>query len=283
MLIILLNNIKDNLINYFTNYEKDFTLNAGTDISHHTPQQFTSSKSESEPVSIIRTLLLLVVIFLGSSILSGFIFGIYFGVVQEAEFEQAAFDIWFEQIPVLLCFTILTSFFSLLTVISATKGNTWSQRFDYWALKAISKKELFKWLLVICIFWLVTGAIAELLNIPDEPFMNELMSASNSVAVNLLIIVSICFVAPIVEEVVFRGWLYTRIEQSKIASIGAIIVTSILFTLIHTQYEQAYSFLMLLIFGYVLAWVRYKTNNISYSIAMHFVYNALTIAVIFLF
>ncbi len=77
-------------------------------------------------------------------------------------------------------------------------------------------------------------------------------------------------VAPIVEEVVFRGVLISSLGK-VITPIGALVVTSILFGVSHGNLVQGmYS----LILGLILGFIRIRSKNLWNSILMHITFNA---------
>lgn len=79
----------------------------------------------------------------------------------------------------------------------------------------------------------------------------------------------IALLAPVVEEIVFRGVLITSF-QKVITPIGALILTSFLFSVAHGNLVQGmYSFVL----GIVLAYIRIKSKSLWNSIAMHISFN----------
>jgi membrane protease YdiL (CAAX protease family) len=113
--------------------------------------------------------------------------------------------------------------------------------------------------------------------------MLDLKAESNNSIVVILMVLTICVVVPIMEELVFRGWLYSKIAQTKLGDIGALTISSIIFTLIHTQYDNIITFLVIFLLGLLLGFARYKSANISYSIAMHMIFNSLAMVALFFF
>lgn len=79
----------------------------------------------------------------------------------------------------------------------------------------------------------------------------------------------ICILVPLTEEIIFRGFFYDTINLIS-NSVFAILFTSISFGLAHSDLQQIiYAFVA----GLFLAYVKYKTNNIIYTIIMHCVMN----------
>jgi membrane protease YdiL (CAAX protease family) len=84
--------------------------------------------------------------------------------------------------------------------------------------------------------------------------------------------------APIVEELIFRGCLY-RFLKSQTTILPAQIISGILFSLIHAN---IFSFLPLVLVGVLLARVYEKTGSILVSIWFHAFFNGYTLLMLFL-
>jgi len=102
---------------------------------------------------------------------------------------------------------------------------------------------------------------------PPEEFI-QLMKATPFV-LNFLMVV-IC--APIVEELLFRGFLFSQLRTTKLGIYGSIILTSLIWTSIHLQYD-----LLLLIpiffLGLLLGYLMHKYNSLYLVIIVHAVHN----------
>ncbi len=78
-------------------------------------------------------------------------------------------------------------------------------------------------------------------------------------------------IAPVVEEIVFRGALYRAFERLSAGWI-AVIVSAVLFAIAHVNpMHMAYAFVL----GILLGMIRLKSKSIIPCIALHFVYNAM--------
>ena len=80
-------------------------------------------------------------------------------------------------------------------------------------------------------------------------------------------------IAPVNEEILFRGFFVSRI---------GIIPSAILFALLHFSYASISEFVAALIFGLLAGYVFKKTKSLYTSITAHVLLNFLTIAVLFL-
>ena len=59
----------------------------------------------------------------------------------------------------------------------------------------------------------------------------------------ILGIISVIIIAPVIEEFLFRGFLFSQLSRTKLGGWGSVCLSSLLWTIIHFQYE----FLILLV------------------------------------
>lgn len=84
---------------------------------------------------------------------------------------------------------------------------------------------------------------------------------------------AIGILAPIAEEIIYRGLVYNRTEK-EFGSITAIIVSSAAFGIFHFNLLQGiYAFLM----GIAFAWFYEKSGSLTVSICMHMVINIVAV------
>lgn len=91
---------------------------------------------------------------------------------------------------------------------------------------------------------------------------------------NAIIITSVVIVAPITEEVIFRGYLFDAFMRNFRLR-ASVILTSILFALAHArQLEfETVPTLIILALGAVFAILRHRTKSLLVPIAFHAIYN----------
>ena len=84
------------------------------------------------------------------------------------------------------------------------------------------------------------------------------------------------FTAPLVEEVIYRGILYSTLQRSLGIPFAVLLVT-FLFALVHVpQYYPSYSTIFLICFlSLILTLVRVKTRNLLPCIILHTVFNGI--------
>ncbi|MBK9225087.1 MAG: CPBP family intramembrane metalloprotease [Flavobacterium sp.] len=76
----------------------------------------------------------------------------------------------------------------------------------------------------------------------------------------------------IFEEIFFRGLIFDKLKLIYSGK-NSIIISSILFYLIHLVYGTFLTFLYILPLGFFLGYLRNKYNNLLYPIVSHFFYN----------
>ncbi len=99
---------------------------------------------------------------------------------------------------------------------------------------------------------------------------NNLGSLANgyiSISTSLFIFVRMILV-PIVEEIFFRGFVQLELS-TKLGRVGALFISSAIFTIFHDQFCYFSVFISSLIFGYIFL----KTNNLVNSIVIHSITN----------
>lgn len=105
--------------------------------------------------------------------------------------------------------------------------------------------------------------------------LREASSQPDRVKLALVTIV----LAPLAEEILFRGVLFTGIRQLGFPRL-AFWGTGLVFAFVHFNLV---SFLPLFVFALVLAWIYTRTGNLFAPIAAHSMFNALNFALLFLF
>jgi len=124
---------------------------------------------------------------------------------------------------------------------------------------------------------LSVGVLARLLQLPDTKLpIEELIEGPLASAAFALFAV---FIAPPIEELVFRGFLFVPIERSK-GAVTATIVTAAVFALPHAEQVggQWQSLVLLFYVGCVLGLVRARTQSVIPSTLLHVSYNATLMA-----
>lgn len=89
--------------------------------------------------------------------------------------------------------------------------------------------------------------------------------------------IALVVLAPIVEETIFRGFLFTQIRQKYNLWVSALVV-SLIFGLVHLQWNVGLDVFAL---SLVLCYAREKTGSIWAGVGLHMVKNVLAFAILF--
>ena len=89
----------------------------------------------------------------------------------------------------------------------------------------------------------------------------------------ILGIISVIIIAPIIEEFLFRGFLFSQLARTRLGGWGSVSLSSLLWTIIHFQYEPLI-LMVLFIFGIFLGYIRMAYNSLALPIALHAVNNS---------
>jgi membrane protease YdiL (CAAX protease family) len=104
------------------------------------------------------------------------------------------------------------------------------------------------------------------------------MQKADTLGCRVYFVVFSILIAPVAEEILFRGVLYPAIKQSGFPR-SALWGTAVLFAAIHVNLPI---FLPLLALGLALALLYEATNNLLAPIAAHGLFNAVNIVVFYL-
>jgi len=110
---------------------------------------------------------------------------------------------------------------------------------------------------------------------PDQENDLSRILKSSRTAVYLVAFLA-TFTAPIVEEVIYRGVLYSALQRTFGMSFAIVLVT-FLFALVHVpQYWPSYSTIFLLtLLSLTLTLIRARTGNLLPCIIFHFIFNGI--------
>ena len=128
----------------------------------------------------------------------------------------------------------------------------------------IQRKPLFLSIFLLAAFLLLEEFYFYVLGIEMPESFIEFMLAEPI----LLGFISVVVVAPIIEEFLFRGFLYSQLRRSFLKDWGAMAVSSLVWTAIHFQYEVGILFFLFL-FGLFLGYFRIKYNSLLIPVALH--------------
>ena len=99
-------------------------------------------------------------------------------------------------------------------------------------------------------------------------FMIDTLKAAQADNTLWLLVLAVAVAAPITEELFVRGFLYRGWSESFLRPVGAIVLSSAVWTLMHLQYDWFFLGQVFTI-GLLLGCLRYRTNSTWLTVIIH--------------
>ena len=136
----------------------------------------------------------------------------------------------------------------------------------YLALDIPPRKTILRWLLILIVFMIAEESLNHALGVDTvHEFMVTSYETAGSV---LLLLIGIAIFAPFEEELIIRGFMFRGIAASRAGVIVAIVLPSILWTVIHVQYD-VFILCQIFFFGILLGIARHRTGSTTVPIILH--------------
>ncbi|MDX8000432.1 CPBP family intramembrane metalloprotease [Xenorhabdus sp. Reich] len=107
----------------------------------------------------------------------------------------------------------------------------------------------------------------------EETYYLQLIDNSSNSSI-LFLGFYVVVLAPITEEIVMRGFvLNSFLMWGKHLQLTGVIITSFLFTILHTQYQYINTYIFLFIFSVILCYARIHSGGLKLPILLHVLAN----------
>jgi len=157
-------------------------------------------------------------------------------------------------------------------MVMAARLRGWHPR-DYLALIAPKRGEILFGIAVLApiliAFDLATYAVGRDV-VP--PFMRESYLSAKMAGSLPLFFIAVTIVAPLGEEIAFRGFLFRGLSRTWLGIGGTIIITSALWAVMHVQYDWL-EVAQIVLIGLVLGWLRWASGSTALTIILHMLTN----------
>jgi uncharacterized protein len=135
-------------------------------------------------------------------------------------------------------------------------------------------------------YYLLTAVYASLFSLRGKDKLPSELGVSKSTVALVAAAVFVCVVAPICEELFFRGFIFGALRRWRISVSGrelgtwlAAVVTGIFFGLVHAGSASAQYLVPLGFLGFVLCLVRWRTRSLYPCMALHSINNSLALGI----
>ena len=140
---------------------------------------------------------------------------------------------------------------------------------DYLGLRGFSWANLAIGVVALIVLVMAWDTLSRLTGREVEPgFMGEVLKTARDDGALWLLVVSFCVAAPVTEEFFARGFLYRGWSASFLRVPGAIVLSSLVWTGLHLQYNW-YFLGEVFSIGLLLGYVRYRSNSTWLTIILH--------------
>jgi hypothetical protein len=141
---------------------------------------------------------------------------------------------------------------------------------EYLALRPQPVGVLLRWLGYAALLLLAANVSGALFQRPDVP---EWMATTVSTVDHPYVFVfALAVCGPVLEEVLFRGYILRASLESRLHPLAAIVLVSALWALTHLQYDL-YDMFWIFLLGILLAWSRLRTGSLYPAVAVHCTWN----------
>lgn len=176
--------------------------------------------------------------------------------------EEMMVHPWYTAVSLLLCDLVV------LLVFWKRKYTNFSFNYGYTFGENFSEKKLYLWSAVAAMGLLIFDLMNEFyLPIPQDPEVTETLLQMMKNPIGLL---TVCLIGPLAEEVIFRGAVERRLLQKNWNPWFAIVISALLFAVVHFNYAQAVTATVI---GIFMGWVYYRTRSIWPTVLIHAVNN----------
>ncbi len=129
------------------------------------------------------------------------------------------------------------------------------------------------YVLIIAGFFSVAAVVAHFIP-PQENELTRILQSSRAAV--FVVAFMATFTAPIVEEVIYRGILYSAFQR-KFGVAAAVFIVTALFALVHVPqyYESISTIILICLLSLVLTLIRVKSDNLLPCIILHTIFNGI--------
>ena len=140
---------------------------------------------------------------------------------------------------------------------------------DYLALRWTSWINLLIGIVAMVVLVMGWDLISRLAGREVTPgFMGEVLQSARADGALWLLVIAFCVAAPVSEEFFARGFLYRGWSESLLGPAGAIVLSSLVWTALHLQYDWFFLGEVFSI-GLLLGYLRYRSQSIWLTILLH--------------
>jgi CAAX protease family protein len=137
---------------------------------------------------------------------------------------------------------------------------------EYLALNWPRRDELMRALLIMAIVLMAEAVVGYAVG-ADDTWADSLLVVNGAGGL-LILLIAACIAGPIMEEFIVRGFMFRGWSESFLGPIGAIVLTSAVWAMTHTQYDW-FGRLLIFVMGLALCHFRWRSNSTWLTVMVH--------------
>lgn len=144
---------------------------------------------------------------------------------------------------------------------------------DYMAINRPSRSDIIVGIACVVVL-LPLGDLASHLTGRDvvPPFVVQAYTLARDNGTLILLALAFSVAAPLMEEFIFRGFLFRGFSASRLGTAGGIVLASIMWAIMHVQYEFFF-IAQIFLLGLVFGWLRWRSNSTALTLGLHSIIN----------
>ncbi len=141
---------------------------------------------------------------------------------------------------------------------------------DYLAIKSVSWRQLLIWLTVLVGYAVISDTLTLIIG---RPLLHEsIIQAYTTSVFPPLLLFAVIICAPLAEECFVRGFMFKGFMHSWLGPVGAVVLTSLLWSMFHVQYDL-YGVASIFVGGLLMGAARIRTKSVMTPLVMHIAMN----------
>jgi len=171
----------------------------------------------------------------------------------------------------LMAITGIGSLLFLLPILVALLKARGSNVKAFFPIKVLDPKQFMLWMVLATAWMYGQDYLMELFHIVKIPDAMLNITYPNELS-KWLLVLGVGVMAPIVEELIFRGFLLKEFSYTFLGTKGAVLLTSLIWSIIHSQYDMVY-LAIIFVTGLLLGTARVLSHSMLVPITMHILFN----------
>ncbi len=142
-------------------------------------------------------------------------------------------------------------------------GDEWR---EFLGLTPPDPRALLRWALVVAAYLLVGELVQRFFE--QSKSMEWVENTWATRGNDVVFWTSIVLLGPLAEEFVFRGLLLSGLRRSRVGDLGAILIGSLIWAVLHVQYDP-FHIVSIFVLGVILGYARLRTGSLWSPIILH--------------